>query len=364
MLNPRSSCLAPRIFGAALALLALATPLNAVTVQDIVRVKGSESNKLVGMGLVVGLKGTGDGGKFAPAMRALAQVIGKLNDANVVASELADAKNVALVTITADLPPEGVREGDRVDVHVAAVGPAKSLAGGRLFMVPLIGPQPNSPVFAYAEGALTIEDKDTPTVARVERGAQMTADVQSRLMDRFGRITLVINQPNAGWPVANNLANLVNDLVAPDGPAVARAVDPKNIVIEVPMWQRENPAAFISPILQTYVDATQVAGGGRVVINERTGTIVISGEVQVSPVIISHRGLTITTITPPPAANAAQPIVEDQPFVGIDPEGRGGAALADLLGAFNQLKVPAGDRIEILKLLHESGKLHAQLILE
>src|SRR5690606_14989124 len=185
------------------------------------------------------------------------------------------------------------------------------------------------------------EDENIPTVGRVPRGAQLTADIQSRLMDRYGRITLVINQPNASWPVANNLANLVNDLVAPDGPPVARATDPKNVVIEVPMWQRENPAQFISPILQTYIDSTQVAGGGRIVINERTGTIVISGDVQISPVIISHKGLTITTITPPPAANAAQPIVEEQPFVGIDTVGRGAAKLADLLNAFNQLKVPA-----------------------
>lgn len=347
-----------------LALLALATPLPAVYVQDIVRVKGSESNRLTGMGLVVGLKGTGDGGKFAPAMRALAQVIGKLNDANVVAAELADARNVALVTVSAELPGEGVREGDKVDVYVAAIGPAKSLAGGRLFMVPMIGPQPNSPVFAYAEGAITTEDGATPTVGRVPRGAQLTADIQSRLMDRYGRISLVINQPNASWPVANNLANLVNDLVAPDGPPVARAVDPKNVVIEVPMWQRENPAQFISPILQTYIDASQVAGGGRIVINERTGTIVISGDVQVSPVIISHKGLTITTITPPPVPNAAQPAIEEQAFVGMDTEGRGAAKLADLLGAFNQLKVPAQDRIEILKLMHESGKLHGQFILE
>lgn len=337
---------------------------NAVQVQDIVRIKGSETNKLVGMGLVVGLKGTGDGGKFAPAMRALSQVIGRLNDDGVVASELADAKNVALVSVTAELPAEGVREGDRVDVYVAAIGPAKSLEGGRLFMVPLIGPQKNSPVFAYAEGALTIEREETPTVAVVPNGAQLTADITTRLMDRYGRITLVINRQNASWPVANNLANLVNDLVAPDGPKVARAIDAKNVVIDVPMWQREDPGQFISPILQTYIDPSQVAGGGRVVINERTGTIVISGEVQISPVIISHKGLTITTITPPPVANAAQPIVAENSFIGMDPENRGGARLADLLAAFNQLKVDAQDRIEILKLMHESGKLHAQLILE
>jgi flagellar P-ring protein precursor FlgI len=353
--------------GATFALLlitAFATPARAVQIQDIVRIKGSETNKIVGMGLVVGLKGTGDGGKFVPAMRALAQVIGRLNDEAVVASELANADNVALVSITCELPGEGVREGDRLDVYVAAIGPAKSLEGGRLFMVPLIGPQKNSPVLAYAEGPVTIENPEVPTVGRVPRGAQLTADVMSRLMDRYGRITLVINPQNASWPVANNLANLINDLIAPDGPQIAKAIDAKNVVLEVPMWQRDNPGQFISPILQTYIDPSQVSGGGKVVINERTGTIVISGDVQVSPVIISHRGLTITTITPPPVANAAQPIISENGFVAMDPEKRGGAQLADLLAAFNQLKVPADDRIDILKLMHESGKLHAQLILE
>jgi flagellar P-ring protein precursor FlgI len=354
--------------GASVALLLatamLTPPAHAVQVQDLVRLKGSETNKLVGMGLVVGLQGTGDGGKFLPAMRALAEVIGRLNDEGVVASELADSRNVALVTISCELPGEGVREGDRLDVHVAAIGPARSLAGGRLFMVPLIGPQQDSPVLAYAEGPIVIENPQALTVGRVPRGAQLTADVMSRLMDRYGRITLVINPQNASWPVANNLANLINDLIAPDGPRVARAIDAKNVILEVPMWQRDDPAQFISPILQTYLDPSQVSVGGRVVINERTGTIVISGDVQVSPVIISHRGLTITTITPPPVPNAAQPIVQQHGFVGIDPDNRGGAKLADLLAAFNQLKVPAEDRIEILKLMHESGKLHARLILE
>lgn len=347
-----------------LALLAAAGPAAAVQIQDIVRLKGSETSKIVGMGLVVGLRGTGDGGDFLPAMRALAQVIGRLNDESVVAAELADAANVALVTITCELPGEGVREGDRLDAFVAAIGPATSLEGGRLFMVPLIGPQKNSPVLAYAGGPVTIEDPDVPTVGRVPNGAQLTADVSSRLMDRYGRITLVINPQNASWPVANNLSNLINDLIAPDGPQIARAVDQKNVVIDVPMWHRDDPGQFISPILQTYIDPSQVAGGGKVVINERTGTIVISGDVQISPVIISHKGLTITTITPPPVPNVVNPRIEQERFIGLDPDHRGGAKLADLLAAFNQLKVDAQDRIEILKLMHESGKLHAQFILE
>ncbi len=145
--------------------------------------------------------------------------------------------------------------------------------------------------------------------------------------------------------------------------------------MQVPKYEQQNPAAYISQILQTYIDPSQVSTEARVVINERTGTIVISGNVQISPVIISHKGLTITTVTPPAGQNAnaqaAAPAQgqgagadNQQRFITVDPEKRGGAKLADLLNAFNQLKVEAKDRIEILKLMHESGKLHAQLIIE
>ena len=97
----------------------------AVQIQDLARLKGSETNKIIGIGLIVGLSGTGDGGKFLPAMRPLAAVVQQLIDPNVVASELANAKNVALVALTATLPSSGVREGDHVDVHVSAIGPAQ-----------------------------------------------------------------------------------------------------------------------------------------------------------------------------------------------------------------------------------------------
>ncbi|MEX0745017.1 MAG: flagellar basal body P-ring protein FlgI [Phycisphaeraceae bacterium] len=352
------------LFGAVAMSFTLAGPALAVQVQDIVRLKGAEQSKLVGMGLVVGLNGSGDGGKFLPAMRPLAEVIGHLIDPNVVAGELQDARNVALVALSAEIPGSGVREGDRVDVHVTSVGPAKSLRGGRLFLIPMTGPMPDSPVFAFAEGAVTLEDADTPTTGVVRDGAQLTRDVMARYFDERGHITLVINDANASWPVANNLASLINGLIAPDGPNVARAADQKNIVVQVPPFEREDPAAFISQILTTYMDPTQVSAGARVVINERTGTIVISGDVQISPVIISHRGLTITTITPPPGQVQVEPEITEEHFVGIDPEDRGGAKLADLLAAFNQLKVDAADGIDILKLMHNSGKLHAQLIIE
>jgi len=344
--------------------LALSHSAMAVQIQDMVRLKGSEVNKIVGIGLVVGLSGTGDGGKFMPAMRPLAAVIQQLMDPNVVANELSSAKNVALVALTATLPSSGVREGDQVDVHVSSIGPAKSLEGGRLFMIPMTGPLPGSPVFAFAEGPVTIEHAEVPTVGVVHHGAQLTRDVMSSYLDRYGRITLILNDANASWPTANNLANLINGVMDPDGDGYAKAHDQKNVVVHLPQWERNDPAAFISQILRSYVDPSQISTGARVVINERTGTIVVTGDVQVSPVIISHKGMTITTISPSIEPTLQNPRQQRVNFVPVDPEKRGGSKLEDLLTAFNQLKVEAADRIAIIKEIHRSGKLHAQLILE
>lgn len=335
---------------------------QAVQIQDIVRLKGSEPNRLVGFGLVVGLRGTGDG-KLPSNSRAMAEAISKFVDANVVAAELSDAKNVALVSITAELPAHGVREGDLVDVKIASVHNARSLEGGRLLLTPLVGPGPNPPVLAFAEGDITIENDNVPTVARVKNGAQLTVDIMTQLMDRWGRITLVINDSHAGWPVSRNIAEQINGLLSPDGPSIARAVDQKNVVIQVPMWERENPAAFVSQILETYLDPDHVSNGARVVINERTGTVIIGGDVQISPVLISHKGLTITTLTPQPEPTPINPQTKRSDFVIMDPERRGGTRLADLQAAFDQLKVEADDRIEIFKMLADSGYMHAQLII-
>jgi len=335
-----------------------------VQLQDVVRIKGSETSKLVGMGLVVGLDGTGDGGKYMPAMRPLANVVRKLVDETVIASELKDGKNVALVALTAEIPASGVREGDKIDVQVSAVGPAKSLRGGRLFLIPLTGPTPDSPVFAFAEGAVTIEDEEIETGGVVHKGAQLTRDVMSQFMDSRGLMHLVIDNENASWTVSNYIASNINGIMAPDGPALAKAIDQKNVLIKLPDYAKRDPAAFISQIMQIYVHPDEVATGAKVVINEQTGTIVVTGDVEISPVIISHKGLTITTITPDRAPTEEFPRTEERRFIKVDPASRGGTKLGELLEAFNQLKVEADDRIEIIKTIAKSGKLHAELIIE
>ena len=342
---------------------------QAVSVQDLVRIKGAEQNRLVGMGLVVGLPGTGDGGKFAPTSRPLANAIARFMDEGVTAAELKDSKNVALVSVEAVIPAGGVAEGDRVDVRISAIGPSKSLQGGQLFMMPLTGPLPDSPVYAYASGPLLTEDITSPTTAIVRKGAQLVRSIRPQYISAAGQITMVLNDDVATIPMAQTIASLVNGRLAPDGPNVAKAVDQKHVTIDVPIFQRKDPVAYLSPVLLDYIDPDLIDVGARVVINDRTGTIVIKGDVQISPVVISHDNLTITTITPPrpqpePDADGMLPAPGVQNFVGMDPERRGGTRLVELLSAFNQLKVPARDRIAILRRMKKSGALHASLIEE
>lgn len=338
---------------------------EAVQIGDLVRIKGSEQNKLVGMGLVVGLKGTGDGGKFRPAMEPLARVVRHFINESSVAADLKDAKNVALVALEATTPAAGSREGDRVDVYVSAVGSAKSLAGGRLLLMPMTGPLPDSAVFAYASGAVTIEGDGVPTTGVVRNGAQLVGDIRARFIDESGRMTLVLKDANATFQIASTVAATVNSL-NPDGERIAVAADAKNVVIDIPRPELRNPAQFIAAILSQYLDRGFIETGARVRINEKTGTIVLTGDVEISPVVIMHGGLTITMITPPPVPTKETPRVEEQTVVGIETgDGtRGGIKLASLIAAFNQLKIGVKDRITIVKEIHSLGKLHADLVFE
>lgn len=305
-----------------LTVLLFASGVQAVQLQDLVRLKGSEGSKLIGVGLVVGLPGTGDG-KFFSTTRSVAEVIQKFNDPNAVASEIKNSKNVALVTLSAMIPNTGIREGDQVDVHVSSIGGAKSLEGGRLFIAPMVGPRRGMGTFAFAEGYITIENPNSATVGVIANGAQLTRDIFVNCV-KDSMITLVLNNDVATWPMATNIASVVNGRMAPDGPEIARAIDGKNVMIRLSPADEANPATFISTILTSWIDPGMVVTGARVVINERTGTIVMTSDVEISPLVISHGGLTITAVTPPPIVDPNLPpnpadLNAPKNFIGIDP---------------------------------------------
>jgi flagellar P-ring protein precursor FlgI len=341
-----------------LAVLALCSQQAfAVKIADITRLDGQRTNTLTGMGLVFGLRGTGDGGDFSAAIKPLAAMLAKFSNATDVAS-LQNVKNVAIVNITATVPASGVRIGDKIDCYITSIGAASSLRGGRLFISPLQGSVPGKgAIWAVAEGAVTVEDTGIPTVGMVKMGATMEADMPANVIQE-GRFTLIIDNPSASWPMAYAIAKIINE-ESDSGATLATAVDEKNVVVTIPASERERPDSFISRVLRLPVPMLPTEA--RVIINERTGSIQMTGDVEISPVVISQRGLTITTIVPAPVGTPRAPIEETTSTIGVDTTKTGGSKLQDLIEAMEAMKVPNEDRIIIIKQLYETGKLHAKL---
>jgi flagellar P-ring protein precursor FlgI len=325
------------------------------TLRSICRVKGQEENTLHGMGMVVGLKGTGDGGKFLPTIRSLAiamQLMGKPVNA---AAELKDAKNVALVAVSATVPAAGARQGDRIDCVVSSVGAAKSLQGGRLFLTPLVGPEdPQHPrVYAFAEGPITLEDPNMPTTGRIHAGCRLEEDFFNPFI-KDGKITLVLDKNHADFQLASDVAEWINSQLSiqMDGVALARAINQVNIEVMIPAQYRDDPVLFVSQVLATPLMDQHTSP--RVVINERAGSIVISGDVEIGAVVVTHKNVVVET-----GAQAAA-----GRFVPLDPEKTETPKLKALVEALNAVNVPTEDIIDIIKGIDRNGKLHATLIIE
>jgi flagellar P-ring protein precursor FlgI len=348
-----------------LLLVALTAPAYAVKIADITRIGGERTNVLTGLGLVYGLKGTGDGGSFQAAIAPLRSMLSKFGDP-VTIQELGNAANVAVVMVTATVPASGARNGDHLDVHVSSVGAAASLRGGRLFVTPMQGPDPNVPyLLALSEGPVTIEDPSTPTVGVIRAaagGAVIEADMPARVIDSAGRFTLILDEYSASWGTASRIAKIINDSEGADGETLAAAIDGKNIVVTIPQSERDHPDSFIGRIQQLPVQ--MLATKARVTINQKTGTIIMTGDVEISPVVISHNGLSISTIAPPPIPTQRNPVITDHQAIAIATSDQANGNLQDLVAAMEQLKVPAQDRIEIIEELYKTGKLHAELIEE
>src|SRR4029077_11881506 len=168
--------------------------------------------------------------------------------------------------------------------------------------------------------------------------------------------------PSASWTTASTIAKVINEAEGINGETIAVAIDPKNIVITIPGPERERPDSFISRVQRLPVPLLPTEA--RVQINERTGTMIVTGDVEISPVVISHKGLTITTVAPMPPPSVRNPMITTKTVVPLDTTSQGGAKLQDLVSALEQLKVPSEDRIIIVKELYKTGKLHAKLILE
>jgi flagellar P-ring protein precursor FlgI len=346
----------------ALLLLLSASPLAAQRrVRDICRVKGQEENTLQGLGLVVGLKGTGDGAAL-PTARALSNMMRLLGNpvplnanGEPVLQELKEAKNVALVMVSATVPGQGARQGDVLNCEVNAIS-AKSLDGGFLLTTPLVGPRPGDPrVFALAQGPIHLDDSARPASGKIHRGCRLEADFRNAFVGE-DHITLVLHKDHAGWQTAQDVAEGINnetDFKDPERPEEnpAMALDQVNVVVRIPPHYRPNPAEFVALVMDTRL--TAAPSSRRVAINERAGVIVVGAEVEIAPVAVTHNGLTIQT----------GDIIANQ-FVGVESGTASRTRLEGLVQALNAIKAPPRDVIEIIKGLQRSGALYGELYVE
>jgi flagellar P-ring protein precursor FlgI len=368
---------APAAPGAAPVPGALARPRRdnpVVSVQEFVRFQGSMPNTLRGIGIVTGLAGTGDSGKELVLARPLAQIY-KNNGVDLAdLAELGNAKAAAIVTLSVTLPEGGGREGDTLDVHVQALHAAKSLRGGTLIISPLMGPTPGSPPLAMAAGRIVLEDDAVPTSGRIGAGATLIRDVRPRpLGDTFD---LILRPHFRSYQVARTLAAEINDLTAnletgddrlsapPD--VIARVIDETTVRVTVPPAERASPANFLANVMGKRFSPSLVDLPAMVVVNERTGTIIVTGDVEISAVTVGSDKLVITTTTPPPTPTAQDPLVTRQNWAEFGTTGTTGerARIQDLLEAFKQLNVPVKEQIGILAQIHQAGRLHARFIRE
>ncbi len=333
--------------------------LAGTRLKNITHVKGQEENLIQGLGLVVGLNGTGDSGSFLPAIRSLATALQLMGNplGNGGAAELKDAKNIALVLVTATIPAAGAREGDRLDCSVSSVGSSKSLAGGRLFLTPLTGPVvENTKVYAFASGLIHVDNIRFATTGKVNQGCRLEEDFFNPYQSS-GAITLVLDRNHADFQIAQLVAQRINshfDLQT-SGKIIAQAINQANVKVLIPPQNVDDPVDFIGEVmgLEILLEA-DVLPQSRVVINERTGSIVIDGNVEVGAVVVSHRNVVVEAGLELPTER----------FVAVNPTKQSTAELKALVEALNAVKVPTDDVIDIIKGLDRSGKLYGRLIIE
>lgn len=331
---------------------------------DICRLKGQEENTIQGLGLVVGLNGTGDQ-DVKPTSRALGRML-QLLGANIGTdpqgiadlSELSTTQNVALAIVTATIPAAGAQQGDQLDCQISAIG-SKDLTGGNLMITYMRGPRADvNEVFALAQGQISIPDRATPTSGRVYGGCKMESTIKNAFTFD-NKITLILDKDIASFSTARDIADLVNDYISSAGALttsrsqgyeIARAIDQLHVEITIPPGYRDDPVRFI-PEIQNIV-LNNIKRPKRVVLNEKTGVVVIGEEVLINPVVISHKNLTIE------AAQSAGG------FVGIDTDNpnQPRSKLKNLVDALNALKVPTRDVIAIIRELDRSGDIYGTVV--
>jgi flagellar P-ring protein precursor FlgI len=312
-------------------------------IKDLANIRGVRDNYLVGFGLVVGLKGTGDSKKSLATNRAIAAMLTRLG--MKTDSEEIVSGNIAAVMATGDLPPFA-RNGDTLDVKISAVGDASSLAGGTLIMTPMKAG--NSEIFAVAQGTVVVGQASGAgaqvlTVARVPGGAVVEREFKPALA-QDGKLTLSLK--NADFTTATRMSEAINSHFKG---FYATAEDVASIAVAVPPLYETRLVEFVAELEGLTVEADAKAV---VVLNERTGTVVMGSQVVIEPVSVAHGELSIRV----GGAKAKGKAATDKTVVGV-----GGATVGELIDSLNALGVKPADLVGILQTIHAAGALQDEL---
>jgi len=356
------------LFGLLLALLLPVSAARADTLRELVRVEGESRTTILGLGLVIGLPGTGDSGKELPAARVVAEVLRNMGDPVPDLEELARSKSAALVMVTCNIAAGGGRVGDVFDVRVSVIHTASDISGGTLLVAPLRGPLPGQGVYAFARGEVVVEEEERPTIGVVRQGAQLVRDLIATVDGPA--FNIILKPEYAGYSAASEIAGRINDSLRgrPDaeGPAIATAVDDRVIRIDVPEAERRAMTPFVADVLGIQIDLSTLRLPARVVVNNRAGAISVTGDVRISPTAFTVRGMRINVTVPAPEPTLANPEVITQTWSSLETGARDSqlARLEDLLDALDRLRVPVEEQILVLHQLKNAGQLHAELIID
>jgi flagellar P-ring protein precursor FlgI len=350
----------------------LVCPAQGSRLKDLVDIKGVRANQLVGYGLIIGLNKTGDGNSSTFTKTTIVNMLENMGV--TVDPKSIKTGNAAAVMVTTELPPFS-RQGNRLDVLVSSIGDAKSLQGGTLLLTPLRAP--DGQVYAVAQGAISIGGfaeaaggasvrRNHPTVGNVPGGAIVEREVPFRFNDLS---ELEFSLHNEDFSTAARVAAAINQHMGIDA---ARALDARTVTLEVPAAYQQNLVSLMAQIEMIEVVPDMSA---RVVVNERTGTIVMGHNVRINTVAISHGNLHIQIaatpiISQPNPLSNGQTVVTDQTDISWSEDLRpltvidSGTSIGDLVAALNAMGVSPRDLVAILQSIKAAGALQASLLIQ
>jgi flagellar P-ring protein precursor FlgI len=356
------------------ALLALAwsaMPVGATSrIKDLANIEGVRQNQLIGYGLVVGLNGTGDTLNNIPFTKQSLQAMLERMGVNIRGATIRTG-NVAAVMVTGNLPAFGT-QGTRMDVTVSALGDSKNLQGGTLLVTPLLGADGN--VYAVAQGSVAVAGfaaegaaasvvRGVPTVGRIANGAIIEREIEFAL-NRLPNVRLALR--NADFTTAKRIAAAVNDFL---GAKTAEPIDPSTVQLSIPPEFKGNVVAFLTEIEQLQVDPDLAA---KIVIDERSGIIVMGRDVRVATVAVAQGNLTVSIsespqVSQPNAFARGRTVTTPRSSVSVSEDGKkfalvkDGVSLQQLVDGLNGLGIGPRDLISILQAIKAAGAIQADI---